>query len=495
MPGSGTSGRLVTRREFLVAVGAVAVGGVAVGTLGIMRQGPFAPNPSASPTPEPHHTFLSRPDLQPPLIGATGPGGTVARGFIFLTPNDGLGPAGPTIVDDAGELVWMRPGNGDFLTDLRVSTYKGKPVLTWWQGTQNGGIGSGEHIVLDNTYQEVTRIRAVKGRQADLHELQLTPDNTALFFADASQTPSLKAGASPTPWPIMDCAIQEIDLGTGALLFEWHAADHVDIEESTVGAPTTANSVYDYVHTNSIEVDTDGNLIVSARNTSAVYKIDRHSGQIMWRLGGKRSDFAMGPGATFGYQHDARRQGDGTLTIFDDGVGPGASRGIVLRLDETAMTATLVREYKQPQGLFATSQGNMQVLPNGNVFVGWGSLPHFSEYMADGTLLMNATFTASQSYRDYRFPWVGRPTDAPAVALENKGGSLAVYASWNGATEVASWDVLAGSSTEDLTRAASAPRSGFETAINLTTTEPYVAVRALDAAGSPLGTSPLAPTT
>ena len=218
----------------------------------------------------------------------------------------------------------------------------------------------------------------------------------------------------------MDCAIQEIDLTTGVLLFEWHTADYIEVEESTVGAPTAPNAVYDYVHANSIDVDTDGTLLVSARNTSTIYKIDRQSGEIRWRLGGKRSDFAMGPGTTFNYQHDARRQADGTLTIFDDGAGPGPSRAIVLRLDETAMTATLVREYAQPQGLFATSQGNMQILPNGDVFVGWGSLPHFSEFSGDGKLLINATFTASQSYRDYRFPWVGQPADAPAIALENR---------------------------------------------------------------------------
>ncbi len=487
MPGPATAGRLMTRRQVLIAVGAVAVGGAAVTTLELLRGWPAAFQAAATPTP--NLTYRSRPDLIPPSIQTTTPARAVAPGFIFFTPADGGNLNGPTIVDNAGELVWERPGTGQVVTDLRVASYQGKPVLTWWEGSNNGGIGSGEHIVVDSSYQELMRIQAMNGRQADLHELQLTPDGTALFFADAAVAPTSPAGATPAPWPIMDCAIQEIDLTTGLLLFEWHTADYIEVEESTVGAPTAPNAVYDYVHANSIDVDTDGTLLVSARNTSTIYKIDRQSGEIRWRLGGKRSDFAMGPGTTFNYQHDARRQADGTLTLFDDGAGPGPSRAIVLRLDETAMTATLVREYAQPQGLFATSQGNVQILPNGDVFVGWGSLPHFSEFSGDGKLLINSTFAASQSYRDYRFPWVGQPADAPAIALEKQGGSLLVYASWNGATEVAAWDVLAGTGAADLSSVATAPRSGFETAITLTTTKPFVAVRARDASGNILGTS------
>jgi hypothetical protein len=497
MPDTGAPEHRITRRRFLVAAGAIVVGGLAAASLDLLGTltRVARPTPSAAPTPEPHRVYFSRPDLAPPIIESTASGVAPAPGFIFLTPSNGTGHDGPTIVDDAGELVWMRPGTGKAMTDLRVSSYRGEPVLTWWEGTNNGGIGSGEHVVIDGSYRELTRIQAVNGRQADLHELQLTPAGTALFFADTGTAPAPAAGATPGYAQVMDCEVQEIDLATGSLVFEWHAADHIALDESVVGAPTGANAVYDYVHANSIDVDTDGNLIVSARNTSAIYKIDRRSGAIRWRLGGKRSDFAMGPGTAFAFQHDARRQPDGTLTLFDDGAGPGPSRAIVLRLDETAMTATLVREYTQPQKLFATSQGNMQVLPDGHVFVGWGSLPHFSEFGADGTLLLNATFTASQSYRDYRFPWVGRPTDTPTVSLQNHAGQLTLYASWNGATEVAAWDVLAGAGAAALSKVASAPRSGFETSISLTTKEQFVAVRALDASGNMLGTSPLASTT
>ena len=274
----------------------------------------------------------------------------------------------------------------------------------------------------------------------------------------------------------------------GNVLFSWHSADHIDISESYVAAPTGANQVYDYVHANSIGVDRDGGLLVSARNTSTIYKLDRTSGAIRWRLGGKRSDFTMGPGATFGWQHDARRQPDGTLSLFDDEAAPGHSRGLVLRLDETARTATLVREYVHPNQILATSQGNMQLLPNGDLFIGWGSQPFFSEFAADGTLRYDATFpAATQSYRCFRFPWTATPSEAPVVAVTPSGtGAVTAFVSWNGSTDVARWDLLAGTSAANLALVASEARNGFETAIEATTVGHVFAVEARDGSGTVL---------
>ena len=255
--------------------------------------------------------------------------------------------------------------------------------------------------------------------------------------------------------------------------------------------PTTGQQVYDYVHLNSIEVDRDGGLLVSARNTSTIYKIDRTTGEIVWRLGGKRSDFTMGDGAAFSWQHDARRQADGTLTLFDDSATPGHSRALILEVDETTRTARLVREFAHPKGLLAASQGNVQVLPNGDLFVGWGSQPFFSEFAPDGTLRFDATFPAGvQSYRDIRSPWVGRPADAPAVEVDtNVSSGLTVFASWNGATEVAGWEVLGGASAGSLRTVGSAARSGFETTIAIAEQPTVLVVRALGRDGRTLGTS------
>lgn len=491
----------LTRRRFLVAAGVIAVGGVAAAALGpsARRVSPVAFDdadassaaPSPTPSPLPHRGYRTRPDLQPPLLAITTREAALPPGFLFLTPANGAGTDGPTILDDAGELVWMFPDTSGNATDLKVASYRGQPVLVWWEGANNAGVGTGEHVIVDATYREIARIAGASGRMADLHELQLTARGTALFLAYASVDPTPGVGQVQPKPPVMDCAIQEVDIVTGRLLFEWHAVAHISVDESVAEAPTASGQAYDYLHANSIDEDTDGNLLVSARNTSAVYKVDRQTGEIRWRLGGKRSDFAMGPGTRFALQHDARRQPDGTLTLFDDGQAPGHSRAIVLRLDETAMTATLVREYPQPEGMLSTSQGNMQVLPDGHVFVGWGSVPRLSEFDAAGRLLFDATFTATQSYRDFRFPWSARPADPPTVVVDATAGALTVYASWNGATDVAVWEVLAGPSSASLSVVTSVPRAGFETVIDTPASGPFVVVRALDANGRVLGTSPI----
>jgi Arylsulfotransferase (ASST) len=390
-------------------------------------------------------------------------------------------------VDDTGDLVWARAGSGRAVTDFRVVRYRGRPALAWWEGTVNGGIGSGDFVLLDEAYREIARIEAGGGIQADLHELQITPTGTALFFADG-QVPA--PGSAVVPYQVMDCAIREIDLSSGRLVWSWHVVDHIGLDESYATPPKDGKVVFDYAHLNSIEVDGHGDLLVSARNTSAIYRIDRQTGAIDWRLGGKRSDFTMADGAAFSWQHDARRQPDGTISLFDDSASPGRSRALVLELDENARTARRVRDYVHPDRLLATSQGNTQVLPNGDLFVGWGSQPYFSEFAPDGTLLFDATFPAGvQSYRDTRSPWVGRPVDAPAVAVETTSVGLTVHASWNGATEVASWTAIGGADAASLGPLATAVRTGFETAIALGDRPTIVAVRAVDAGGTLLGTS------
>jgi hypothetical protein len=301
----------------------------------------------------------------------------------------------------------------------------------------------------------------------------------------------LSSYGGPEDGLVIDGMAQEIDIESGEVLFEWRSLDHVDPEESYSAPAPELEAAYDYFHINSIEEDGEDHLLISARRTSAVYKVDRESGEVAWRLGGKRSDFEMGEGADFAFQHDARRQPDGTITLFDN---RGAdmdeqSRGIRLRLDEEAMTATLLQEFTHPEGPLATYQGNVQVLPNGNVFVGWGSAPYLTEHDGDGTLLYDAGFPREvESYRAFRSPWTGRPAGGPDFAGESgPQGRVTLYASWNGATEVASWEVLAGPGVEDLEAVGEAPRKGFETAITFNTEEPYVAVRAKDRSGRALG--------
>jgi hypothetical protein len=287
--------------------------------------------------------------------------------------------------------------------------------------------------------------------------------------------------------------VQELDIQSGKLIFEWHSLDHIGLEESMYEPSAELKGAFDYFHINSIDPMAGGYLLISARRTSAVYKVDRNSGEIIWRLGGKYSDFDMGYGARTDWQHDARCHPDGTITIFDNGgvQKDVQSRGIVVEVDEDNMSATLVGEYTHPDKILAATQGNLQVLPNGNVFVGWGSEPFYSEFGQDGKLLYDASFPSQvESYRAFRFPWKGQPEDRPAVVAEaGPDDGVTIYISWNGATEVDTWQVLAGGSPDKLEPAGSATRRGFETTVTLSTSEPYVAVEARDGSGRVLGTS------
>jgi hypothetical protein len=495
----------------LAAAGVAGVGLVVVGLERVLNApsepdgrrvaaggSPAAPSPSAAGSAGPsgpRHAFRSRPDLTPPVITVTqGSASDAAEGLIFITPGNGAGPDDLLIVDPTGEPVWIGSGSAPTVAAFGVVEVDGKPTLCWWEGTNNNGIGSGEFVFADGSYRELRRLKGARGAKTDLHELLITDAGTAIFFL-AEPIETNRVTGTKLPWPVMDCIVQEVNLKTGSLVFEWHSADVIDPEESLTPAPTKAGSIYDYIHANAIEVDDDGNLLVSARNTSAIYKVDRRSGEIIWRMGGKRSDFEIAPEAVFGWQHDIRRRPDGTLTLFDnanqstDAPSGRPSRAIVVSADEGTMMVNLVREYPHPSPLVVSSQGNMQLLPSGEFFVGWGSTPWFTQFKASGETVFDATFPASkQSYRTLRFPWTGRPIGDPQIALERLTSmAVAVYASWNGHTDVASWEVLAGPSAASLKPVATATRDGFETRIVATTIEPIITVRARDASGAELG--------
>jgi Arylsulfotransferase (ASST) len=433
-------------------------------------------------------------------------------GTIFLTPASGQGQYGPMIIDGNGAVVWFRPLSqpGRVATNLQVQQYRGQPVLTWWEGTVTVGVGNGDCVIADTSYREIARIPV----GADLHEFTLTPAGTALFFVYNQVAADLTSVGGPANGMLYDAVAREVDVASGATVFEWHSHTHVAVAESyqpygstpPTPAPTqsaatpspsasTPSLPYDFFHANSIDVDTDGHLLISARHTSCVYKVHRRSGNVLWRLGGRASDFAIGTGARFSWQHDARRRSDGTISVFDNGAGTLSdeprSRGLVLDVDTTRRRATLVREYPHPQSLLATSQGCMRELSGGDVFIGWGDARHFSEFAADGTFLFDGQLPDDNvSYRAFRFPWTGQPTDRPAVAAQDVSEGVAVYASWNGATEVASWQILAGDQAHDLRPIGSASKTGFETAVLLRHNPRFVAAVARDRSNAALGTSP-----
>jgi hypothetical protein len=444
--------------------------------------------------------FHSRHDLVPPKITVDADKPGTAPGDLFLgafsAPGaHGPGQNGPMVLDQHGRLVWFHPIGGNQLAlDVRAQSYQGQPVLTWWQGFNARGLGNGVGVIYDRSYRQIAVVHAGNGLQADPHEFLLTPRGTALIAAENPVVQDLSKVHGARRAVVYDSVVQEVDVQTGLVLFEWHSLDHVGVEESHTRPPRVDGHLYDYFHINSIAQLSTGDLVISGRNTWGVYKLDRATGAVDWRLGGTRSSFRAGPGASFSWQHDARVTRDGTITLYDDGPTAGTgnqSRGIGLRLDTHRRTVRLVHDYRHTPKLLSNSQGDLQTLPNGNALIGWGSQPFLTEFAPHGQTLFDAHFPrGGESYRAYRLPWDGTPQTLPSVAASSDGhGTTTVYASWNGSDDVARWQVLAGPNASSLNTVATKGRAGFETTFAVRTSAPVVAVRALGADGSVLATS------
>jgi Arylsulfotransferase (ASST) len=437
--------------------------------------------------------FRSRPDLRPASVAVTQNAAPVSEGDIFLAPQNGPSQNGPLILDPHGRLIWFLPypvGTNTLITDFRVQRLDGQPVLTWWQGSTSNGLGRGTGVIYNHDYRRIATVRAGNGLAMDLHEFLVTPKGDAYIVASSPvSVPSLRK-------PVIDEAVQEIEIKTGLVLFEWHALDHIRLRDSYF-TPRQQGYTYDPFHINSVAVDRHGNLFISARNTSAVYKVDPRTGKVIWRLGGKRSSFRMGTGTETWGQHDALVQPDGTVTAFDDGAGPPRvhpySRGIRETVDPRHRVTRLLKEYDHSPALSANFEGGLQLLGDGDIVMGWGQQPYFSEDDAAGKQILDAHFVEpTTTYRVYRFQWSAQPPTPPAIAATlQPDGHGTLYASWNGATDVTGWRVLAGSTVAALRPISRTARSGFETALAAHSPGPYFAVQALGSRGRVLATSPV----
>ncbi len=442
--------------------------------------------------------FVTRPDLTPPVVNVSRSGLANDGDYTFMNaPWTGESPGGSVIRDARGDLVWMGLNtSAHHRMDINAQTYRGKPVLTWWEGALTAaGFGLGVGMIADTSYRTTHVVRAHRGLQVDLHEFNLTSQGTALITAYRKSLADLSAVGGPVRGYLLSGVVQEIDIASGALLFEWDSLDHVPLTESQqVFTGGTPDEPYNYFHINAIAVAPDGDLLVSARNTWTVYKVTRPAGRVAWRLGGKRSDFLLGPGVEFYWQHHVRAHGATTLTLFDNGAAPPferQSRALILRLDTAARRVRLVRAFTHPNPqILAHAMGNAELLPHGGMFVGWGATPYYSEFAADGSLVMDAVMPLDHpSYRTFTRPWTGHPTERPAAAASVRSGGATVYASWNGATRVASWGVLAGQRSSSVAYVGSARRTGFETPIAVANDGPYFAVEPRDASGHVLARS------
>ncbi|HZQ16290.1 MAG TPA: arylsulfotransferase family protein [Gaiellaceae bacterium] len=433
--------------------------------------------------------YLSEPSLKPPTVTVN----TLASpspGYVLVETLTGPGQRGPMILDDHGQVVWFRR-TPDYAINFRRQTYRGKPVLTWWEG-QVTKIGTSEGVnrIVDQHYKTVALVAAGNGYKADVHEFQLTPQGTALITVHAETTAdTTSVGGSPAA-NVLDSIVQEVDVASGRVLYEWHSLEHVPFAETY----SPLLDPFDYFHVNSIDVDLDGNLVISARNTAAIYKLDRRTGEIIWRLGGRRSDFQVDPEAGFFYQHDARTHPDGTLTVFDNGTGEAAhpARGLHLSLDLAARRCSLLRAFPHPTPLLSNSMGNAQLLADGGMMVGFGDQPYTTEFGPAGDVRFDARFDGGAwNYRAYREPWVGLPDSTPVAAVTRSGRDAVLHVSWNGSTETVYWRVNAGRTRATLRPVKTVRKTGFETSIRLDGVPLAVTVTALDARRRALATSRL----
>ncbi|HEX6026508.1 MAG TPA: arylsulfotransferase family protein, partial [Solirubrobacter sp.] len=448
-------------------------------------------------------SYVSEPGLHPPQLQVVkpfkgsdrSPGYFLTANFLDVTEPPIIGQSGPMILDDDMQPVWFKPVPTEVLAaNLDVHTYEGKPVLAYWQGDvgATGEINTGEIVIVDSSYRTVAKLQGKDGWVITLHSLYIK-DGLAWVTANRNVQEDLSDVGGVNHGVLMDSGLQAYDIKTGELRYTWSARDHIPLRDSETQPPPNGFP-WDAYHINWLQLTDDGKALVSMRNLSAAYLIDLDSGKIEWQLGGKRSDFEFGPDAEFEWQHDVTLHDDSTVTLFDNHcceiTGAGeyipsdrGSRALRLELDTENMTARVADQFSHGETFRSQYMGNMQTLENGNVLVGFGEVPYITEFSRDGEIIFDAALPGSnQTYRVHRRQWVGRPTEPPSVAA--RGGK--VYASWNGATEVRRWRVVAEGST---TPVAEADKKGFETAIDVPDGQTRLKVQALDGDGQVIGTS------
>ena len=518
-PGRGSGGyKPLTRRAMLarLAMGTAAAGVAAVlGTIVVeesTRKGRPVPTtgfPEDLAVPQlaseansvvegAAQVFRSRPDLRPPTITVDVRAADFGPNLVLTDSHAGPAQQGPMIIDGHGDLVWflpLSPGADAGLRAFNLQTwpYRGQQVLGWFQGAVVNAHGVGHYELYDSTYKKVGDVYAQNGYQGDLHDFMITPQGTALFTCYGQSLADLSRYGGSKRGIYFYGVVQEVDLSTGKVVFEWRSDHHIGFDESYLPAHPTGP--WDYFHINSIDIDpADGKLIISGRNTWAFYKVDRPSGNVVWRLGGNASNFQLGPGAHFAFQHDVRRHADTTVTLFDNEGGPPAeaatSRGVVLSVNEKSRQANLLRQYLHSPAVLSEALGSVQNLESGNRFIGWGESSYFTEYGANGSPVFDARLAdGTESYRALKQVWQGTPAEPPAMAVVSGSSSATVYASWNGSTGVASWLVLGGQHPARLGPLGRAPRRGFETAITVPHPPLYLAVEAVATTGTVLARS------
>ena len=434
------------------------------------------------PSQKPDDLPPQRPDLSAPLLDIHhSVPELLAPGYLFVAAwkTDEV-DVGPYIYDTQGHLIWSGAGtvNGALVMNLHVCLFDSKPHLCFFEGRPQEKWGRGRGVVMDSRYKEVTRIENDE-ISLDMHELHLINEGTSAlvtaYTVDVYDGASLNLGRGFS-W-LLNGHFLEIDAASGEVIFDWNALEHIAPSTSTkwpyAPAGRTRLYPYDFFHLNSVAKSQDGDYIISARHMNAVYKISHDDGHVVWQLGGLSSNFSSD--FSLCEQHHVRIQAEShrktVLSIFNNGCFTDANitaSGMLVEIDHTAMTASLLKEFKPKNKLVVESQGSLEIMPkSGNALVGWGHESMITEHTANGEIIFNATLRgSSQSYRTYKAEWQGHPTGRPntysyARTLET---STVIYVSWNGATDVAYWRFHGRNDTgQPFEILGTIPKEGFET--------------------------------
>ncbi|KAJ5310290.1 uncharacterized protein N7443_002751 [Penicillium atrosanguineum] len=472
-----------------------------------------------------------RPDIHAPILDvSTNNEQSVTPGFIFLAPYETALP-GPYIYDMSGELVWSGSNGSTTVIshDLHVCSYAESDHLCFFQGAQIGGYARGLSVFLDNEYKPAATVQSGRGLElSDMHELRIFDEDRVLITVYQPKQYDLVSSGIPAAngW-VMSGVFQEINITSGEVLFQWSSLDHVPLSETytplglnpAVGNGLSNTTPWDYFHINSVDKSSKGDCynseceetcsiqrsdyIVSSRHTSTIYKVSGKDGSLLWRLGGKESSFTW-VDYNFSSQHDARlreeNQTHTILSLFDNGSDnyrntSSTSAGMILALDHRTNTSNILNRFEAPgKGLLSTSQGNTQMLPNGNVFIGWGENPSVSEHTADGSVVYIATLKDqnAMNYRAFKWNWTATPSVPPDVFAQasSPNAPFTFWASWNGATEYNSWNFYGSKSNSDpLVLLGSVTRQGFQTTFTFPQFYSHALAEAVSADGTGLRNS------
>jgi hypothetical protein len=281
------------------------------------------------------------------------------------------GPLRPVIIlDSSGEElfseVWPMQGN-----DFKVNDNN---KITFYDLETNGW------MVMDSLKNIVDSVYCVNGYVADSHDFLALENGHYIMFAYDLQPYAMDTvveGGDPEAI-VEGLVIQEVDADHN-LVFEWKSWDHFHITDNQylpLNLPTLT-----FIHANAIDVDDDGHLLLSSRNLDEITKINRTTGEIIWRWGGTQSDITFVNDYPFTYQHSISSLGDNRYLLFDNGnysslyTGvDNVSRAVEYELDPINMTATKVWEFVHPDSLFCPTQSSVQRLPNGNTLIDFGNL-------------------------------------------------------------------------------------------------------------------------